>query len=118
MRAPGKSIAEKLFELFAGYERAHGTHGVPYQEPGNTKWLIRKVAKTVRKPASRCACGAFRRMPCMARRRSTCRRPPRTGGCDNAHSQFPVSRGYVGYTNAGTPGTKTTRHNATMDKTA
>lgn len=36
--------------LFAGFERAHGTHGEPHREPDSLKWAIKKTATTLREP--------------------------------------------------------------------
>lgn len=38
--------------LFAGHERAHGTHGVPTQKTGTVKWEIKTTAETLRQPVS------------------------------------------------------------------
>jgi hypothetical protein len=41
-----------MHELFRGHEGAHGTHGVPEQEPGSLKWGIKRTARTVREPVT------------------------------------------------------------------
>ena len=43
----------RLAALFAGCAGASGTHGVPYRDAGNPlKWLIKRVAQTLRTPPS------------------------------------------------------------------
>jgi hypothetical protein len=44
------SLSERLMTLFAGNERAHGTHGVP--EKDGLKWTIKKTARTLRDPVT------------------------------------------------------------------
>lgn len=38
---------ETLMRLFAGSERAHGTHGTPERDPDGLKWSIKRTAKTI-----------------------------------------------------------------------
>lgn len=46
-----KNAAQRIMDLFSGFEGQHGTHGTPYLEPGNDlKWQIKKVARTKREP--------------------------------------------------------------------
>jgi hypothetical protein len=40
------STAKIMMELFAGWEGAHGTHGVPTRKPDSLKWEIRSTAET------------------------------------------------------------------------
>jgi len=49
---PANDDATRMAALFAGSERAHVTHGEPYQEPGSLKWEIKNTARTVRSPAT------------------------------------------------------------------
>lgn len=39
-------------DLFAGFERQHGTHGVPDLDPNGLKWGIKRTAKTLNGPAT------------------------------------------------------------------
>jgi hypothetical protein len=41
------TILEKLMSLFAGSERAHGTHGAPERDPDGLKWNIKRTARTL-----------------------------------------------------------------------
>jgi hypothetical protein len=38
---------EKLAALFAGSEKAHGTHGAPERDPDGLKWSIKRTARTL-----------------------------------------------------------------------
>lgn len=42
-----KSTAQRIMDLFAGYEGQHGTHGVPDLDADKLKWSIKRTAKTV-----------------------------------------------------------------------
>jgi hypothetical protein len=44
--------SERLMALFAGNEKAHGTHGEPYQEASSQKWHIKTTARTRRRPVT------------------------------------------------------------------
>ena len=49
--AAAPALAARLAALFAGNERAHGTHGAPDErEPGELKWSIKKTARTIKSP--------------------------------------------------------------------
>ncbi len=44
---------ERMMALFAGNEKAHGTHSEPLRDKGNPlKWSIKQTAKTVRAPVT------------------------------------------------------------------
>lgn len=40
-------VVTRLAALFAGYEAAHGTHGMPERDINGLKWSIKKTAKTL-----------------------------------------------------------------------
>lgn len=46
------STAQRMMALFAGNADAHGTHGVPEQDPGSVKWHIKRTAKSLREPVT------------------------------------------------------------------
>ena len=39
-------------DLFTGFSGAHGTHGVPEQDPDSVKWNIKRSARTPREPVT------------------------------------------------------------------
>lgn len=45
-------IAQRFMELFDGMRSAHGTHGIPIQEPGSNKWSLKSSAQTLREPVT------------------------------------------------------------------
>src|SRR5687768_16564652 len=45
-----EAAARRLMELFAGFDGAHGTHGVPDRE--GLKWGIKRIALTLREPVT------------------------------------------------------------------
>lgn len=47
-----KTPAQRIMELFAGFEGQHGTHGVPDLDPNGVKWSIKKTARTIKKPVT------------------------------------------------------------------
>ena len=42
------TTAQRIMDLFAGFESSHGTHGVPYLDENGLKWNIKNVASTVK----------------------------------------------------------------------
>jgi len=47
-----RSDAERMHELFAGFEHGHGTYGAEERRPGSPKSTIKKSARTLREPPS------------------------------------------------------------------
>jgi hypothetical protein len=48
-----RELAERMHELFAGFQGAHGTHGEPVQDEDSPKWIIKPTAQTLHEPPSR-----------------------------------------------------------------
>ena len=47
-----RELAERMHELFAGFQGTHGTHGEPVQDEDSPKWLIKSTANTLQEPPS------------------------------------------------------------------
>lgn len=48
----GLSQAQRMMELFSGFEGAHGTHGAVQQKQGGPKHEIKKSARTIHEPVT------------------------------------------------------------------
>lgn len=46
------SDVERLMSLFAGLQKASGTHGVPERDPDGLKWNIKRTARTLHEPVT------------------------------------------------------------------
>jgi hypothetical protein len=44
--------AQRIMDLFAGFDGQHGTHGVPDLDPNGMKWSIKRTAKTIMQPVT------------------------------------------------------------------